>query len=189
MRRLLLTTGALVLMLSALAQMETTSTTAKPLKNKFWKTGGSLAIIGGQSGTRNWAPAPEKFSLTGVANLYLWARKTKGSCTWMNTFDFAYGLVNTESQGIRKIEDRIDVFSRMGYSFTKKLGLGVAANLRSQFSDGYDYSEEPRKRISGLFAPAYVYVSPGLQVAPTSYFNFHVGPMARWIIVTNSTLR
>lgn len=155
-------------------------------KASNWTHGGSVAIVGGQGGTRNSAQGIEKFSLSGVAAVQLWAvQKTKNS-SWKNTANLSYGLINTSSHGIRKMDDKIDLYSLWSYQLTQKVGVGVAANLRTQFSNGYDFSEETRKRISGFFAPAYVVFSPGVQYQPFSFLSMHLGPMARWIIVTNA---
>ena len=182
MRRMLFTAFALCFLTTAFAQNSTTTKT----KNTKWKQGGIFSVMGAQSGTRNWTAAPEKFSLTAAANLYLFANKTWGKNVWESNLDLAYALSNTESNGIRKMDDKIDLFTRYGYYFKEKLGAGLVGNLRTQFSNGYDYSEEPRKRLSGFFAPAVLTVGPGLHYKPFKDFTMTVGPSARWIIVTNN---
>jgi hypothetical protein len=37
-------------------------------------------------------------------------------------------------------------------------------NARTQFHDGYDYTETPKKRISGLMAPGYLTLGPGFDI-------------------------
>ena len=182
MRRMLFTAFALCIFSTTFAQ----TTTDKKIKNTKWKQGGIFSLVGAQSGTRNWTAAPEKFSLTGAANLYLFANKTWGKSTWDNNLELAYALTNTESNGIRKIDDKIDLFSRYGYFFKDKLGVGIVGGFRTQFSNRYDYSEEPRKRLSGFFAPAYITASPGLQYKPFKDLTLTLGPGVRWVIVTNN---
>lgn len=158
----------------------------KPAKPKLWTKGGSFSLMGGQTGSRNWTPANEKFSITGVSFLHLWATRTKGKRLWENMADLNYGVANTESGGPKKVEDKLDLFSRYSYYFKTKTGLGLTAGLRTQFSNGFDYFSEPKKRISGFFAPAYVLLSPGVHFRPSSALTLTAGPAARWIFVSNA---
>jgi hypothetical protein len=153
-----------------------------------WKTGGMLTIMAGQSGTRNWAPTgSEKFTLSVGANLTLWATKKSGKNSWDNTADLSYAFINTHSTGTRKIDDKIDLYFKYGHSVGKTTAIGIVTNLRSQFTNGYDYTETPKKRVSGFFAPAYLTFSPGFQFSTLHQsLSFHVGVDARAIIVTNS---
>jgi hypothetical protein len=153
---------------------------------KGWQKGGNLSLVGGQSGTRNSAIGAEKYAITGLATVTLWATKNSGKNQWENTADLSYGLINTASTGIRKMEDKLDVYSRWGNAINSKFNIGAVANLRTQFSNGYHFNENEHKRISGFFAPAYVVISPGVQYKPTSFLSMHVGPMARWIVTTNA---
>ncbi|MDB5197932.1 MAG: hypothetical protein JWP88_2303 [Flaviaesturariibacter sp.] len=184
MRRIFFLAFALCSVGMAMAQ----SKPAK-VKNLKWKNGGVFSVMGAQTGSRNWAVAPEKFSLTGIASLNLWANKTWGRNTWDNSADLAYGLSNTQSSGIRKVDDKLDIYTRYSYNLSKTsnlVGFGLIGNLRSQFSNGYDYSETPRRRISGFFAPAYLLFSPGLHFRPLKNLTLAFGPAARWIIVSNN---
>lgn len=154
-----------------------------------FKTGGMITLLGGQSGTRNWAPAgEEKFSLTAYGNLQLWANKEWGKNKWTNNLELAYALINTASNGVRKIDDKFDFYSKYSHSLkNSRWAIGTVGALRTQLVNGYDYSESPRKRISGFFAPAYISFSPGIQFSTANNaLNLHVGPGARWVVVTNS---
>lgn len=174
-----------------LAFVVTVAATAQTKKEKSpsaFKVGGMLTLMGGQSGTRNWAPAgEEKFSLAGYGNLQLWANKTSGKNKWTNNLEVAYALINTTTDGVRKIDDKFDFYSKYTHSLKEYWGIGVVANLRTQLVNGYDYSEGVRKRISGFFAPAYINFSPGVQfTSKDNSLNIHAGPNARWVVVTNS---
>ena len=179
MRRLSFVFLAIVSVLAASAQ------TKKEKSPNAFKIGGTISLMGGQSGSRNWSQGAEKFSLAGIGSLYLFANKTSDKVRFENSLDVAYGLVNTSSDGVRKIDDKFDFYSRYGRTLKGKWGLGAVANLRTQLTNGYDYSETPAKRISGFFAPAYTTFSPGVQFTPVKGFTAHFGPAIRWIIVTN----
>ena len=179
----LLLAYAILLVISASAQRENEegSSTAFHL-------GGTISLMGGQSGTRNWAPAgSEKFSLTAYGNLQLWANKHWNQNKWSNNLEAAYALINTSSQGVRKIDDKLEFYSKFNHAIKNQWGVGGIATLRTQFVNGYDYTEVIPKRISGFFAPAYLVVSPGIQYeTSTEVFSFHFGPGARWVVVSNA---
>jgi hypothetical protein len=182
MRRLFTLFVASAIALSVSAQTKTKPATA-------FKTGGVFTVMGGQSGTRNWTPAgSEKFSLTGAATLNLWANKSWGKNTWENNLDVSYALINTSTLGIRKIDDKIDLYSRYFRECkSPSFGFGIVSSLRTQITNAYDYEETPKKRISGFFAPAYVNFSPGVQMqSKNKSLVVHVGPAARFVVVTNS---
>ena len=154
-----------------------------------FKTGGMITLLGGQSGTRNWAPAgEEKFSLTVYGNLQLWANKEWDKNKWTNNLEVAYALINTSSNGVRKIEDKFDFYSKYSHGLeSKHWGVGMVGTLRTQLVNGYDYSESVRKRVSGFFAPAYISLSPGVQFTTVNNaLSLHIGPGVRWVVVTNS---
>ncbi|HEU4470277.1 MAG TPA: DUF3078 domain-containing protein [Flavisolibacter sp.] len=183
MRRFVFLSFAFVTALSSTAQ-----DTNKEKPATAWKTGGMFTLMGGQSGTRNWAPTgSEKLTFTGSASLNLFATKKWGKNTWDNTADLSYATVYARSIKTRKLDDKIDLYSKFSHSFANNLAWGLVGSLRTQFSNGYDFTETPKKRISGFFAPAYIVFSPGLQYATNNNtFGVHVGPHVRWVVVTNA---
>ena len=176
------------LLLTCVVALAASAQTTKQKSATAFKTGGMITLMGGQSGTRNWAPAgEEKFSLTAYGNLQLWANKDWGKNKWTNNLELAYALINTTSNGVRKIDDKFDLYSKYSRTSGSRFGWGVVGNLRTQLVNGYDYSESVRKRISGFFAPAYIIFSPGVQyTSKNNSLNLHIGPAARWVVVTNS---
>jgi Protein of unknown function (DUF3078) len=157
--------------------------------NKTWKTGGTFSLALGQGGSRNWAAGAEKFSISLATYASLYANRTLGKWSWDNTFDFGYAFVNTSSLGVRKNDDKIDLFSKMGRSIGKNLSASIVANFRSQFTDGFDYDYQGKglkRRTSGFMAPAYFTFAPGIDWKPNSHFSIFFSPVsARNVIVTN----
>jgi hypothetical protein len=154
-----------------------------------WKKGGLFTLNVGQGGSKNWAAGAEKFSFTTAAYLSVYANKKAGKFYWDNNLDLGYAMVNTTSQGVRKTDDKIDLYSKVGYDLSKTVSVAGVVNFRSQFSDGFDYDYRGKgykRRISGFFAPAYLVVAPGLDWHPTDYFSIFFSPIsARWVFVTN----
>ncbi len=162
--------------------------TAKKL-NKAWKIGGNFSLNVGQGGSRNWAAGAEKFSLSLATYANLYANRKVGKWTWDNTLDLGYAFVNTSSQGVRKNDDKIDLFSKLGRAISKTLNLSTVANFRSQFRDGFDYNylgKGYKRRTSGFMAPAYVTFAPGIDWRPKSNFSIFISPAAaRFVLVTD----
>jgi len=182
MRRLIFTFIIFSLTVSALAQDK--KKMGDP--NSPWKKGGMFSLNLAQSGSRNWAAGSDKFSLAFAAYLNLWATRQSGKNTWENNLNLSYAMINTSGAGVRKIDDKLDFTSLYAYSLAKQTGVGVLANLRTQMTNGYDYTEEKRRRISGFFAPAYITFAPGVDWRPLSYFSAFLSPVAaHWVDITN----
>src|SRR5215213_169633 len=185
MKRLILCALAFIIAFAAFTQIK------KEKKEKpatAWKTGGVFTLMAGQSGTRNWAPTgTEKLTVSAGANLLLWANKKWGNHTFDNTADLGYGLIYTRTHKTTKIDDKIDLYSKYSYYIKGPTSLGIVTTLRTQFTNAYDHTISPRKRISGFFAPAYLSFSPGVQLQTKDpWFSVHAGPAIRWVIVTNA---
>ena len=154
-----------------------------------WRKGGVFTLNAGQGSSKNWAAGAEKFSLSVAGYLSLYANYRSGKFKWDNTLDLGYAMVNTTSTGLRKTDDKIDLYSKAGNEMTDKLSLAGVFNFRTQFAPGYDYNylgKDYQKATSNFMAPAYMIIAPGIDYHPTSYFNVFVSPVsARFVIVTN----
>lgn len=157
-------------------------------KDSGWKKGVNFSLSFAQGGSRNWAAGAEKFSISLAAYASFFANKKMGDWTWNNTLDIGYALVNTTSLGVRKNDDKIDLFSKIGKSLTPHMDFSVVGNFRSQFTNGYNYNylgKGYKHRNSGFMAPAYLTLAPGLDWKPSGYFSLFFSPLsARFILVT-----
>lgn len=155
-----------------------------------WDRGLSVGIHVGQGGSRNWAIGAEKFSLWTAASLNFYANKIPTSWLyWDNEIQLNYGVVNTHSGGMRKVDDKIDISTKPGISIAKKLGVGLLVNLRTQFYDGnnYNYLNQGLKRkMSSFMAPGYLTITPGLDWKAAKGFSIVMSPFAsKFTFVTN----
>lgn len=184
MRRVVFTLFAFPLTLTLAAQ----TTTPKATK-KIWDTKGTFSFNIGQGGSRNWAAGSERFTLQAAAYLNYQANRKWRRNIWENNVDLSYALVNTNKLGFRKTDDKIDVVSLFRHAILKDknvLGIGAWFNMRTQFHHGYDYSETPKRRISGLMAPGYFTMGPGLELRSKRGTSLFVSPIApRLIVFTN----
>ncbi|MES1220851.1 MAG: DUF3078 domain-containing protein [Bacteroidota bacterium] len=161
---------------------------------KTWKTGGLFSLNVAQGTLSNWVGGGDKFSLSLISYLNLYAYYKKGKHAWDNTLDLGYGFVKTTSLGQRKSDDKIDLLSKYGYELAPKWYLSGLFNFRTQFAKGYTYSKdnldrEIRTLSSASFAPAYILLSLGIDFKPTDYFSVFISPITeKWVIVTDDSL-
>lgn len=174
------------------ASKEVQKDTVKKANANGWIKGGLISFNLTQIGNSNWiAAGGDDFSLSAAGSLNVFANKTWGRKTWENVFDINYGLVNTTTLGVRKMNDRLDFLSKYGYKPKKwsKVNLSLLSQLRSQLTSGYAYDylgTTEKRRNSGFFAPAYIIISPGVDWKPNNWFSLFASPLAaRWTIVTN----
>jgi hypothetical protein len=185
MRKLIFTLFISILTTSLFAQ-----TNPAPQKNskRGWTTQGLFSFNVGQGGSRNWAAGSERFTLQAAAYLNYQANRKWRKNIWENNIDLGFALMNQTKVGFRKTDDKIDYVSMFRHQVTKKdemVGIGAWFNVRSQFHHGYDYTQEPKRRISGLMAPGYITLGPGFDIR-TKCASLFVSPAAsRLILFTN----
>ena len=116
-----------------------------------WKKGVNINLGLAQGNTSNWAAGAEKssFSINSYVNLF--ANLKRGKNEWTNNLDLFYALMNTTTQGTRKNDDRIDLYSKYTHRFKSKWGYGVVGNFRTQFTDGFDYNKTPERKNLRIF--------------------------------------
>jgi hypothetical protein len=154
-----------------------------------WKRGGFVSLGIGQGSSSNWAAGAETFSmsLSGTATLYSNYKHNKFN--WKNSLDLGYALVNTTSQGTRKTDDKIDLYSKATHDVSKTWSIGAVGNFRTQFSSGFDYNylgKDLERRTSDFMAPGFLVLAPGFDWHPSSYFSIFLSPVsARFVLVTN----
>jgi len=178
-------------MQSASAVKMKTDADKKPNKNG-WIRGANATFALTQIGNRNWiAAGGDDFSLSAAISVNAFANRKWGRNIWENMLDMNYGLVNTTTLGLRKVNDRLDIISKYGYQPKKwkNTYLTIFGQLRSQISSGYQYDylgTTEKRRNSGFFAPAYIIISPGVEWKPNDWFSLFGSPFStRWTIVTN----
>lgn len=158
----------------------------------LWKKGGIFNLNINQGSLTNWAAGGDKFSFSVASNLNAYAFYKKGKHNWDNVLDLAYGYVNTTSLGGRKSDDRIGLTTKYGYEIGKNLFLSALLDVRTQFTDGYLYSNVDSVKpslVSRFFAPAYVLLSPGLDYKPSDQLSVFFSPVtARYVIVMDDRL-
>jgi hypothetical protein len=121
-----------------------------------WEKGGFAALNFNQVSFTNWAAGGQNaISTTFIGNTF--AKYKKGKTSWDNNLDLTYGLLKNKGQSLRKNEDKIDFFSKVGVRATDKLNWAGLVNFKSQFADGYNFNDPDEKRpvVSKFMAPAF----------------------------------
>lgn len=125
---------------------------------------------------------------------------------WAQAYDMklALGYIDQEEQETRKSEDRIRLQANLQYEgdgFFKLFSPTVAADLRTQFASGFNYSEnpysenhprageEPPVETSAFFAPGTLTQSLGLTYNPVEQLSLRLGIASKQTIVTEADFR
>lgn len=131
-----------------------------------------------QTALSNWSAGGEN-SIAGTIYLNASAQRKSGSWLWSNTLALEYGLSKMDGTGARKVGDKIDFATQLGYSINDKWFYTAMADFKTQFAKGYHYSDgEKGNYISKFMAPAYSNVSLGIDYRPTSWLSAYMSPVA-----------
>ena len=154
-----------------------------------WKTGGTATVLFNQSAFSNWV-AGGVSNIAGNVNINYDANLKKGNWTWDNRFMFGYGLTKNEDQDYRKTDDRLEINSLVGRKAFGNWSYSFFANLRTQFTNGYNYDNDADKNYetSGLFNPAYLTFGPGMLWKKNDNLKFNLAPLTSKVTFIGDTL-
>jgi len=141
----------------------------------YWTNGGMFSVNFTQLSFTNWA-AGGLNSVAGVAKAQYFANYKKANTTWDNILDLGYGLSKVEEIPIQKNEDIIDLQSKLGILAVNKWYYSGLLNFKSQFAPGYK-DKNNTEVISNFFAPAYLFVSIGMDYKPNDKFSLMISPV------------
>lgn len=155
---------------------------------KNFKYGAFGALTFNQVHITNWAAGGEDaLSATGVVNLF--GNYKKDKIAWDNTLDLAYGFIQNGKSQSRKNEDKMELNSKFGYLAFGKVFYSALVNFRSQFAEGFTYTDTSQVKVSQFMAPGYLSVSLGMDYKPTDYFSVYVSPATgKFTFVLDQTL-
>jgi hypothetical protein len=131
---------------------------------------------------------------------------------WSQTHDLrlAFGIIDQEEQMVRKSDDLIRLASNYRYrgsGFFATFKPTVAANLRTQFAYGFNYTDNPYPdagadpavnprvdqeapvRTSSFFSPAFIQEAIGLTYEPADYFSVRLGVASKQTVVLDQDAR
>ena len=186
MKKILLSILAIAVSVSLFAEEPTTEPSP-------WTMAGSAGITGSQMTLTNWAAGGDPSVAADFQFNYSVDYK-KGSSLWQNRLELAYGLNRTESNGMRKTNDKIYLSSSYGQKVYDNLYVSALLKFNTQFANGYDYAvslpEGGYKQTSGFMAPAYFSGGLGVEWNPKAWLSVNASP-ATWkaTVVTEEALQ
>jgi hypothetical protein len=147
-----------------------------------WKKGGIISLNLSQTSLTNWtAGGQNALSVNGLASLF--ANYKKGKSEWTSSLDIGYGILKQgKEEDLIKTDDKIDLLSKYGRQAINKWYYAVLLNFKTQMTAGYNYPNDSVK-ISGLFAPAYILGSLGVDYKPNDVFNIYISPFTSKITI------
>lgn len=178
MKKLLLSVLTIsIFVLSAQAQNDT-----------IWRKGGIIGLNFNQVSLSNWAAGGDN-AFSGNVLLSLYANYKKDKWAWDNTGDFAFGGTKQGKQEVRKTDDKIDINSKIGYDLGKNFYISYLFGFKTQFTEGFEYGDYGRHRISNFLTPGYILNSVGIDWKPNPDLSLFLSPLtAKTTIVNDQTL-
>jgi len=140
-----------------------------------WKKGGDVSVNFSQTALSNWSAGGEN-SLSLSSSLNLFANYKKNKMIWENYAFCAYGIVKAGDRKAVKNSDQINIGSRVGYQMAKKWYYTAAMLGKTQFAPGYKYTAKDTTQISDFLAPAYLFLSLGLDYKPSNRLSISISP-------------
>lgn len=137
-------------------------------QDSLWIVGGETSLNVQNIGLYNWSSGGEtSVSLSGKILGYIIYDNKKNK--WSTELNTTYGMIYQEvdSYRWRKTDDQIILKSEYGWYINKKLLFMNGIRLQTQYSNGYNYTEEngevKRELISSFISPCYITPSIGLE--------------------------
>jgi hypothetical protein len=178
----------------AIAQVDAAKTKddAKKLEAnpEGWLLGGTGSLTFNQVGLKNWAQGGDpSFSLLGVVNAY--ADYKYGKHLWQSRLGAEYGTQKIKGQPIRKNSDRLELFSKYGYSVSEKWYVSAYINTRTILTPTFEYDSDGAKiqTISKFASPLFLEGAIGMDFVPNNHLSMFISPIAtKMIIVGNQEI-
>ncbi len=177
MKKIILLAWGCLLPCVAFAQSADTMATAKR-DTSYWKGVGNFSINTSQVSLTNWSAGGDA-SVAGDIGLVYTLDYRKDKHLWQNRLELAYGLNNTEANGLRKTNDKIYFNTMYGCRIHPKWYVTAAVNFNTQFAKGYDYKVSDTRYISRFMAPGYLSGGLGITWTPKKWFTATFSP-ATW---------
>lgn len=142
---------------------------------KAWSVEGRFTFLLNQSSYSNWVSGGENAVSANFLVNYDFNYK-QGKWKWDNKILSSYGLSYISKQGFRKTDDRFEYNSVLAYNANKRWYFSLFSNFISQFSSGYDYSQNPKRLISNTLSPAYWSFGPGMFWRKNDNYRVNIAP-------------
>ena len=140
-----------------------------------WTKKGTFTLLFNQASFSNWIAGGEN-SVSGTVSINYDFNYKRGNWAWDNKIITKYGISNISGTGSRKTDDQFEFNSLVSKKASNNWSYSFFANVRTQFTTGYDYSLPEKKATSDFFAPGYITIGPGVIYKNSDYFNINIAP-------------
>ena len=140
-----------------------------------WTKKGTFTLLFNQASFSNWIAGGEN-AVSGTVSINYDFNYKKGDWAWDNKIITKYGISNISGTGSRKTDDQFEFNSLVSKKASTNWSYSFFANVRTQFTTGYDYSLPEKKATSDFFAPGYITIGPGVIYKNSDYFNINIAP-------------
>ena len=153
-------------------------------KPSNWKKKGTISFLLNQSSFSNWIAGGDN-TVAGNLGINYDFNYTKGKLTWDNKLILAYGINSVKGTGTRKTDDRFEFNSLVGKKANGNWSYSFFLNLKTQFTNGYDYKQSPKAKTSAFLAPGYLSFGPGLFWKKSDNFKINLAPITSKITMVS----
>ncbi len=152
-----------------------------------WKAGGSFALTFSQSAYSNWVGGGDN-AISGISDLNLFLKKIGENSAWENTLQVRYGMQQLKQDKLQKTDDLINLTTKYGYKASRNWYYSVLATFTTQMTTGYS-TDDASLRISTFMAPAYLFVSAGMDYKWKDHLSLFLSPFtSKTIFVLDQAL-
>jgi hypothetical protein len=174
-------TSSLIAAMFLLISMNLFSQDTTQAEQSKWKTSGFAGLTLSQTAFSNWAKGGDNsYTANGLFNYTFNYIDTNWN--WENTIELGYGVIQSEENGMKKMDDKIDANSKIGYAAFGKYFYTANMNFKTQFDDGFDFSKSDSIKVSDFFSPAYLNISLGLDYKPDDNYSVYFSPVSGRLI-------
>jgi hypothetical protein len=151
-----------------------------------WKNEGIANLSFTQNKFDNWSQGGED-SWSWQLDINTKIANDQKNYNWTNTLKISYGKTKVGDIGARKAADELKLESVYTYKMSLYVNPYLAVTGLTQFTDGYDYSKDPKVKISGFMDPGYFTQSAGIGVEPNTHIKTRLGAALKETITSSDT--
>lgn len=145
----------------------------------FWKKENIIGLDISEVAFVNWNAGGTN-SISGLLNVEFQRNYKKGNLVWANKMVARFGLNMQRGSDVRKTDDMLEMYSTVGYRKDTLSNWYSSANIsfKTQFANGYSYTNDFRTLTSTFMAPAYLFVGIGTIFShDIENFNLYISPL------------
>ncbi|MCK5401434.1 MAG: DUF3078 domain-containing protein [Flavobacteriaceae bacterium] len=119
-------------------------------------------------------------SISGLLGLEIVRNYKKNHMVWENRAVVRYGINKQQGQEIRKTDDLFEVYSTFGFrkDTISNWYYSINFSFKTQFANGFNYSNNDLQPISKFMAPAYVFLGAGTVYSQeNNKFSVYLSPL------------